>query len=190
LQNIALLEWGAVGMFFVLMVFFLIGLPIQSFFLAGQLKYFLAYTRRQRAEVGDLFAGGPYVMQLTLASLIINGPFMLAISAVSTAAMAMRAPEINLINILIYIPMIYVLFTYGQCSFLIVDRGMDAMDSLKTSARITPGNRLSLFVLILAMIALMIAGLLACLIGMLFVIPIMLLIPILAYRQMTGENIE
>jgi uncharacterized membrane protein len=66
--------------------------------------------------------------------------------------------------------------------YLVVDRGMRPVGSLKESWRITDGNKWRLFLLGLALLGVNILGVLALLVGVLVSIPITLLAVVHAYR--------
>ena len=59
---------------------------------------------------------------------------------------------------------------------------MGVLQAFDYSSRITTGQRLNLFILSLVMIAIIIAGFLALIIGLIFAIPVAMLSWVLAYR--------
>jgi len=85
------------------------------------------------------------------------------------------------------IPLLYVALTFSQFQFLIVDRNLGALESLSTSNTIMSGNRLSLFALGLLTGLLNMAGFCACLIGLVFTAPYVVLLFAVAYLAMTGQ---
>jgi uncharacterized membrane protein len=66
----------------------------------------------------------------------------------------------------------------------IVDRDMGVMESLSYSSSITTNNRLNLFLLYLLAMAIVIAGMLACGVGLIFAGPVVWLSYMVAYRWM------
>lgn len=70
--------------------------------------------------------------------------------------------------------------------YLIVDRGAGVVDSLKESWRLTKGNKLQLFFLLLALLGLNILGLLALIIGIFVTAPLSLLALTSAYRKLAS----
>lgn len=86
--------------------------------------------------------------------------------------------------LLLIVPGIYVILRYGQYMNAIVDRNLGVLDSLSYSSSITTNNRLNLFVLGLLSIAIIIAGVLALLVGLIFAYPVVWLAWIVAFRWM------
>lgn len=86
--------------------------------------------------------------------------------------------------LLLIVPGIYLLLRYGQFMNAIVDRNMGVMQSLSYSSSITTNNRLNLLVLGLLSIAIVIAGLLALVVGLVFAYPLVWLSWMVAYRWM------
>lgn len=162
----------------------------QMYIGAGGAIFFLALTRRQRPEIGLLFSGLRCLGSLVLFNLILYGGIVLLALILLIPAVVARQQELMLLAVIAIFPAIYVMLTYGFGMFLIIDRNMSALDAIKTSALITPGNRLKFILMGLLMLALYIAGLLACIIGVIFVIPLFHLMPVLAYRAMIGENVR
>ncbi|MCB1210731.1 MAG: DUF4339 domain-containing protein [Verrucomicrobiales bacterium] len=84
--------------------------------------------------------------------------------------------------ILLVVPGIYIAI---RCSFFmtaIVDRNLGPIEALKYSYRITTNNTLSLFGLGIMSMLIVLAGVLALLIGLVFAIPVVTLLVPLAYR--------
>ena len=86
--------------------------------------------------------------------------------------------------LLLVIPGIYIALRYGQFLFAIVDRDMGIIESFRYSSSLTTNNRTSLFTLMLLYVAVSIAGILAFCVGIFFVIPVIFLSSVVAYRWM------
>lgn len=86
--------------------------------------------------------------------------------------------------LLLIVPGVYVALRYGQYMVAIVDRDMGIMESLSYSSSITTNNRLNLLLLYLLAIAIVIAGMLACGVGLIFAGPVVWLMYLVAYRWM------
>ena len=86
--------------------------------------------------------------------------------------------------ILLIVPGVYLILRYGQYMNAIVDRNMGIMESLSYSSSITTNNRMNLFVLMLMTIAIVIAGCLALVVGLIFAYPVIWLSWAVAYRWM------
>lgn len=84
--------------------------------------------------------------------------------------------------ILLIIPGFYLALRLGQYQNGIVDKNLGAIDSLKYSARITQGNMLNLFGLGVVCFLIVLAGILALLLGVCFAGPLVYLANVVAYR--------
>ena len=83
---------------------------------------------------------------------------------------------------LLIVPGIYLAVRFGQYQNGIVDKDLGVIDSLKYSARITEGNRGKLFMLGIMCILIVLAGLVALVIGVCFAGPLAYLANLVAYR--------
>ncbi len=88
------------------------------------------------------------------------------------------------------VPIVILGLMFSQSQYLVVDRDVGIVDALKLSIKITRGNKWSLFLLGLFGSVLVIAGLLACGIGLLFTLPLLYLLGATAYLTMSGEFSE
>lgn len=88
--------------------------------------------------------------------------------------------------ILLIVPGIYLALRFSQFGVAIVDKDMGAIESLKYSARLTEGNKMNLFGLYVLCILVVLAGILALLVGLLAALPVVYLAPYVAYRWLQG----
>jgi uncharacterized membrane protein len=146
----------------------LLGLPLSFWMQMGMTRYALKLARRQPASVGDLFAAGPYLSFLGAAFLITV--------AVGLGMLLCIAPGVILA--------LGTLF-YAQ---LIVDRRLPAMEAITTSWRITTGHKGQIFVFGLLAIGVALLGELACCVGLLVAIPIVMTATAYVYLKLTGEE--
>ena len=86
--------------------------------------------------------------------------------------------------ILLVVPGIYIALRYGQFMTAIVDRNLGVLESLAYSSSITTNNRLNLLVLWLLSFVILLAGALACGVGLVFAGPVVWLASMVAYRWM------
>ncbi|GAA5128116.1 DUF4339 domain-containing protein [Luteolibacter yonseiensis] len=84
--------------------------------------------------------------------------------------------------LLFIVPGIYLALRFGFYRAAIVDRNLGVLESLRYSSSLTTNNRLSLFVLSLLTIFIILAGMLALCVGLLFAIPVASLAWVVAYR--------
>jgi uncharacterized membrane protein len=89
--------------------------------------------------------------------------------------------------VLLIIPGIIAALTFYFSNYLVVDRSMTPIAAMKESARITKGNRLNLFGLLLLLILLNLLGAICLLVGLLVTIPITTLAVVHAYRTLSGN---
>lgn len=86
------------------------------------------------------------------------------------------------------VPAIFVYLYLGQYGRLLIERRGGAIESFSLSSRVTEGNRSELFLLMLAGLGIGLLGLLACLVGLLFALPLIDLTFAVAYLRMTGQR--
>jgi uncharacterized membrane protein len=86
--------------------------------------------------------------------------------------------------LLFVVPGIYLAIRYMYFQMAIVDRNMGVLESLTYSSSITTNNRLNLFLLGLLSLAIVIAGFLALVVGLIFACPVVWLAMLAAYRWM------
>jgi hypothetical protein len=84
--------------------------------------------------------------------------------------------------LLLVVPGIYLALRFGQYQYAIVDKDLGAIEALKYSSKITQGNLLNLFGLIIVCILVVLAGVLALVVGLIVAIPITHLATLVAYR--------
>jgi uncharacterized membrane protein len=89
--------------------------------------------------------------------------------------------------LVILIPMIILGIMFSQAVLLVVDRGVGSIEAIRQSIRITRGNKMALFLLGLISACLAFAGILACGIGLFFVMPFIWVIAMTAYLAMTSQ---
>jgi len=142
---------------------------VSLFLTIGILTYMLKVARGEPRSVADLFGGGA----LLLPGLGISFLYILA----ATIGF-----------ILLIIPGIIVLLMFSQAFMILIDRETGVIDSLKLSAQVTKGNKLTLFAIGFVSSVLSILGVLACFVGIFFVSPYLFLMATVGYLMMTGQS--
>jgi uncharacterized membrane protein len=89
--------------------------------------------------------------------------------------------------ILLVIPGIIASLGLSFATYLVIDRGMQPVASIKESWRITKGNKWRIFLLGLALTGVNILGALALVVGLLVSVPITLLAVVHAYRYLLAQ---
>jgi uncharacterized membrane protein len=161
-----------------LLVNFLVALGFTNFSLH-------AHDNIETVTIGDLwnpapvwrFLGAELLMVLVffVASLLLAIPVAVLWFISAKLAIFIGVP-------LVLIPIIILGLGLTFAPYLIVDRGMQPVGSLKESWRITDGNKWRIFLLGLALLGINILGVLAIVIGVLVSVPITLLAVVHAYR--------
>ncbi len=134
---------------------FLVGLGLTNFALR-------AHDNVESVSLGDLWNPAPiwrFLGAELLAALIIIVGFLLLV-----------------------IPGIIASLGLGFTPYIVVDRGLGPVESLKESWRITNGNKWRILLLGLALIGINILGVIALIVGLLVSVPITLLAVVHAYR--------
>jgi uncharacterized membrane protein len=128
----------------------LIGLFVGSYIAGGITAFSLKVVRGQPVSFGDVFSGGKYFGRMF----------------VGTIGMYIAA---GIGFILCVVPGYIVMLGLSMFAFLIVDQGMAGIDALKKSWEMTKGHKLNIFVFGLLGFLVILAGALACGIGVLLV---------------------
>ncbi len=134
----------------------------------GQAIVFLGIARGRDVSLGELFNGGPFLLRAIGASIL----FILAVFGGT---------------ILLIIPGIIFYFMFSQFLYLIVDRNVGVIDSLKLSSQITSGNKLTLFAIGLVLFGLGILAILPCFLGLIVLVPFSMLLHAVMYLSMSGQ---
>lgn len=92
--------------------------------------------------------------------------------------------------ILFIIPGFIFMIKYLFFSYLIVDKDLNPIEALKESSRLTKGHRWQLFLLALSMALLNLLGTLLAFVGLLFTVPISMLVMTQAYRQLNSKPLS
>ena len=86
--------------------------------------------------------------------------------------------------ILLIVPGIILAIRMGLYTYLIVDKGMGPVDSLKESIRLTKGNVFNLFLFWFVMLGVLLLGILALLVGIIVAVLVTMLAYIFVYRYL------
>lgn len=149
-------------------VFMFINIAWQTFLSIGQVQICLKVARGQRAEFSDLFGGGSRFLPVLGLTLLATLVFILT-------------------GILLFLPIIPLMLFYWPSYYLVVDNKAPVMESFSMAARITEGNKLTTFVLWMLSVGIMILGVLALCIGVLFAAPLVSMLFATAYLMMSNQ---
>jgi uncharacterized membrane protein len=143
---------------------------VSSFIVAGIMSFSLKVARGTPYTFGDLFGGAPFFVSVLVANLItsiaiaIGMVFFIVPGVILAAGLCMTLP-------------------------LIIDRGLGPIDALTESWKLTDGHKTNLFIFGLIAIGLAIAGVCACGVGLLLVLPIIYIAHMYIYLKLTGQPV-
>lgn len=146
----------------------LITLFVQPFFMAGFLRSWLAATRGQAPQFGDLFAGGRYYLPL------------LGVSLLTTLAVLTG-------YLLLIVPGIILGCGLGFAQFYVVDQNLGAIDAMKASWAATNGHKMKIFLFGIAAFFVVLLGEFACCVGILAAVPVVGIAACAIYLHISGQ---
>ena len=141
----------------------LLGNLLSIFLSLGITRFGLDLVSGRQASIGMLFSGGRKLLPAFVATILYT--LMVLVGFV-----------------LLIVPGIYLAIRYGMYLTAMVDCDLGIIDSFKYSSKITTGNRMNLFLLLLLTILIVLAGVVALCVGLLFALPVAGLAWIVAYR--------
>jgi uncharacterized membrane protein len=142
------------GAIFVVVMASVASAPIYTIFTAGLMKYFLKLIRGEEAQIGDAFSGfGPSIGQLILLSLV-------------------QMILVLLGCVLCLIPGIYLSVAWYFAMPLIIDRRMNFWDAMELSRKMVNKHWFIVFAFLVVYGLLVIAGVIACCVGIFVTMPI------------------
>ncbi len=145
------------------------GIVVFIFLSLGIFIYMLKVARGEPTGVADLFNGGA-----------------LLLSAIGILVLCFVAVHLGFI--LFIIPGIIVSLMFSQSIPILIDQQTGVIDSLRFSAQVTKGNKLTLFAIGCVSSLLTILGVLACGVGIIFVLPYLSLLAAVSYLMMSGQS--
>jgi len=188
---------GIIGLFLVMGIFSLAAMAFSIWLWLGVSAYFIRIARGVEPDFGELFAGGKHFVNGALLTLILLAVQMAIYFACVLPGIVLGVagvdPEVAVVVgylgvFAAMLPLIAIYLVFGQAQFLIADRGMGAMESLRTSTQITSGNRLTIFLLWIVLSIIYMLGSCALCIGVLFTGGFAFLAMAVAYLGMTGQT--
>jgi predicted RNA-binding Zn-ribbon protein involved in translation (DUF1610 family) len=141
----------------------------QWFIMLGQSRLLLNVARGEHAQLGDLFSGGKYLWRMAGASILFG--LMVFIGFLC-----------------LIIPGIILTLMFWPYYFVLVDEDPPGIECLSRAKEYTTGNWGAVFVLFLAAVALVILGMCAAFVGLIFTVPLASLMMAVAYCKMSGQR--
>lgn len=175
-----------------------ISLVITGPLMGGLYLYYLKRIRNEPALVGDAFSGFKLnFVQLMLASIVTSilaylplAPFGIYFFANTVGGGGQ--PDFGVVDVLLLVfGMVVMLYLFIAWMFtipLVIDKGMGFWAAMSVSRR-TVNQRLGVVILLmLATMGISILGVLACLVGLIFTIPLVFLAYAFAYESLFGDR--
>lgn len=153
----------------VLTAIYLVLFAVYVYLQGGHNLMMLKIARGEQAQIADLFAGLPYFGRIFLGYLLLT-----ALAAVGF--------------VLCIIPYFFVLMTFWPFALVIVDQNVGVIESFRRSRQLTANNLLTIFVLWLAVTGINLLVIPTCGIGVIFAIPLITSILVVAYCTMAGQS--
>ena len=167
----------------------------------GQNIALLKLARGRRTEFAEVFRGGPYLVRVILASILMFLVFFFAvmvciIPAIVAFAVVRNQPFggghvlgiiFGLLGLTVLIGLAARLYMF---TFVIIDHNCGVIDSLSMSFEITRGHTFELIALGLVAILINIVGLIMCFVGLIFTVPLTMLMWSSSYALLVGKTIR
>jgi len=147
------------------LIFGIISFVVGMFVNMAQIKVGLRFSKGETADFPDLFNEYPRFWDFLLGSILYG---LIVLGGL----------------ILLIIPGIYWGIKYYFYGYLIIDQGMGPVDAIKKSGELTDGVKWNFLVLWLALFGIYILGFLACCVGVIFAIPVIIVAVAYVYRTL------
>ncbi len=181
-------------------LFVLVNLLIMPIILGGLYYVFISKIRGKPADIGDLFYGFSHnafqlmvvyiVMVLLLVASAIPGGIIAGLGFLAGGIAKSKALVIigvSVGSIVALIPMIYLSICWVFSIPLVVDKGLDFWQALKLSLKKVRQHWFTVFLFMIVTSLINTAGLLLCIIGVLFTFPLATAILVYGYETIFGE---
>lgn len=150
------------------LAFQVIGFFLACFFSVGSTRIHLAVARGRSASIGMLFSGADRMVSMLVAMLV--------------AGLAIVGGILCLI-----VPGIIISIGLSLYAYFVVDRELGGVEAVRASWRATKGHKGKIFTFMLASLGVVIAGALACGVGLLVAVPVVSMAWTLVYLRITGQ---
>jgi uncharacterized membrane protein len=147
----------------------IVAIAAVSYTLGGTTKFALKIARGEKPPLGEVFSGGAYMGKIFVTLLL----FMIVLV---------------IGEILCVIPMFILQFGLMFWMHTVVDRELSGVDALKSTWELTNGHKVTIFVYWLLQVLVILAGELACGIGIFVALPIIQIANAYIYLKLRGEE--
>lgn len=173
-------------------------LVFQTWINIGQALFFLKKARGHDAEISEIFAGWPYFWRILGASILVGlivlgtlavcvVPPLLVGLAISETAAVILAVAGGVVGVGL---MIFLSLMLSQFYYLILDRNVGVMESLRMSKELMEGNKLTLLGIGVLSFLLTLVAMIPCFLGLLVAIPYFALMNPVIYLTVTGQPVS
>lgn len=174
------------------LVLMLAGVVMSIFMNCGLFIFMLNLASGRNAQISDVFSGGSIIIKVFLASLTLGVMYMglLLLVGLVVGIMAAIAPALAIIGVFAAVVVGVLFFTrYSQFYYLLADREVGPVESLKLSAQIMQGRTLQFLGLMLVNMIINFCGLLALVVGIFVTIPLTFVSTAVFYLAATGQPV-
>jgi len=141
---------------------------VNLWFTIASIRMLLQISRNQPVEFALLLQSGPFMLRSIFASLLFTIMVLLGL-------------------LLFIVPGIYVMITFWNYNYFIVDRNCGVMESFRLASVHAQGNRMSILAVFLITSGLGLLGMMAFCVGWIATFPFCMLMLVISYLTMTGQ---
>lgn len=170
----------------------LAGMFVSVFMNCGLFTFLLNLASGRNAQITDIFSGGSIFIKVLLASLTLGVMYMglVIVVALLMVVLTAIAPPLAILGAMAAAVMGILFFTrYSQFYYLLADREVGPVESIKLSSQIMQGRTLQFMGLMLVNMLVNICGLLALVVGLFVTIPLSLVTTAVFYLAATGQPV-
>lgn len=182
------------GVVYILLNF--MAVVVQVWLRLGRTRGLIKLVRGEPVAFDVIFSGGPYVLTIILASIVVAVlvavAFFFPLMVMSVLLMGFRNQLIAGILVVLACCVLFIVMAFylvarlAQSYYLVVDRGAGVLDSIRLSWRMTKGRAGTIILVYLVQLSLWLAGLLACCAGLIFTLPFGSLILVVTFLAMVS----
>lgn len=171
LAGATVLTWAiGVGLGFLPIIGWAVGLLLGSVLHAGVLYMFIRRIRGEPVELGDMFAG----FNVALQPLILAGLLVSALTAVGF--------------VLCILPGIYLAVGYLFVLPLVIDKKLDFWPAMEVSRQVVHKHWWPMFLFVIVMLLIVCLGALACGLGLIIAMPVVFAAAMYVYEDLFGQR--
>lgn len=168
LTSVGIIEEMSVSALVLQIIVFVGSLALGAFVWVGQIRVGLAAARQQPVEFNLFFSGADRLVPMMVVTVLMYLGVLLGI-------------------VLLIVPGIVLALGWALAGPLVVDAGYSPMEALRESWEVMKGHKLQMFLFGIVAALICVAGLCACYVGLLVVMPAIVVAFLEAFRRITGR---